>query len=91
MASLRRLKKDIDFLVQEVISDCCTFMYLYPDKKREEAIQIIEDAVELRNKLYAKSNNPQTNPKKAYYRAINQELFKGIDTLFQTISELTKP
>ena len=90
MASLRRLKKDIDFLMEEVISDCCTFMYLYPDKKREEAIDIIQNAVELRNKLYAEVNNPQDNPRKAYYKAVNQELVEGVDLLFQRISELTK-
>ena len=90
MASLRRLKKDIDFLIEEVISDGCTFMYLYPDKKREEVLQIIQDAVELRNKLYAEANNPQENPRKAYYKAINQELLEGVDALFQKISELTK-
>ena len=90
MASLRRLKKDIDFLVEEVISDCCTFMYVYPDKKREEAIQIIQDAVELRNKLYAEVNNPQENPRKVYYKTINRELLEGIDLLFQKISELTR-
>ena len=90
MASLRRLKKDIDFLVEEVISDCCTFMYIYPDKKNEEAIDIIEDAVALRNKLYGEANNPQDNPRKAYYKAVNKELLEGVDTLFQKISELTK-
>ena len=90
MANLRRIKKDIDFLVEEVISDCCTFMYLYPNKKREEAVQIIVDAVALRNKLFAEVNNPQENPKKAYYKAINQELLTGVDTLFQKISDLTK-
>ncbi|MCL2502417.1 MAG: hypothetical protein FWE30_02455 [Bacteroidales bacterium] len=90
MASLRRLKKDIDFLVEEVISDCCTFMYLYPDKKREEAIQIIQDAVELRNRLYAKVNHPQDNPKKLYYKAINRELLEGVDASFEKISGLTQ-
>jgi len=90
MASLRRLKKDIDFLVEEVISDCCTFMYVYPDKKRDEAIQIIQDAVELRNKLYAQANHPQENPRKAYYKAVNKELLEGVDALFQRISKLIK-
>jgi len=90
MASLRSLKKDIDFLVEEVISDSCTFMYLYPDKKNEEAIRIIQDAVALRNKLYAEVNNPQDNPRKAYYKAINKELLEGVDALFLQISELTK-
>ena len=90
MANLRRIKKDIDFLVKEVVSDCCTFMYIYPDKKSKEVVQIIVDAVALRNKLFAEVNNPQENPKKAYYKAINQELLTGVDTLFQKISDLTK-
>jgi hypothetical protein len=90
MASLRRLKKDIDFLIEEVISDCCTFMYLYPDKKRNEAIDIIQDSVELRNKLYGEANHPQENPRKEYFKAINKELLAGVDALFQRISDLTK-
>jgi hypothetical protein len=90
MASLRRVKKDIDFLVEEVISDCCTFLYVYPDKNKDAAVQIITDAVALRNNLYAKANHPQDNPKKAYYKAVNKELLEGIDGLFQRISGLAK-
>ena len=90
MASIRRLKKDIDFFVEEVISDCCSYMYVYPNKKREEAIQIIQDAIALRNKLYGKVNNPQDNPRKEYYKAVNKELLEGVDALFQQISGLTK-
>jgi hypothetical protein len=90
MASLRSIKKDIDFLIEEVISDCCAFMYVFPDKKNEDTVKIIVDAVELRNKLFAEVNNPQDNPKKAYYMAVNKELLEGVDALFQRISELTK-
>jgi len=90
MASLRRLKKDIDFLVEEVISDCCTFLYVYPEKNRDAAIQIITDSVALRNKLYAQANHPQENPKKEYYKAVNKELLEGVDGLFQRISGLAK-
>ena len=90
MASLRRIKKDIDYLIEEVVSDGTTFMYIYPEKKRDEAIEIIQDAIELRNKLFAQVNNPQDNPIKAYYKAIYKELLEGVDALFQRISELTK-
>ena len=90
MASLRRIKKDIDFLIEEVVSDGSTFMYLYPEKKRDEVIEIIQDAVSFRNRLFAQVNNPQDNPIKAYYKAIYKELLEGVDTLFQRISQLTK-
>ena len=90
MASIRRLKKDIDFFIEEVISDCCSFMYSSPDKKKEESIQVITDAIDLRNKLFSEVNHPQDNPRKEYYKLINKELLEGVDLLFQRISDLAK-
>ena len=90
MANLRIVKKDIDFLLTEVISDCGTFMYINPNKKSEEAIQIINDAIELRNELYSKANHPDKNNIKASYKSVSQDLLKGVDTLFIRISGLTK-
>lgn len=90
MANLRIVKKDIDFLLTEVISDCGTFMYINPEKKSEEAIQIINDAIELRNELYSKVNHPDKNNIKASYKSVSQDLLKGVDSLFIRISGLTK-
>lgn len=90
MANLRIVKKDIDFLLTEVISDCGTFMYINPTKKSEEAIQIINDAIELRNELYSKVNHPDKNNIKVSYKSVSQDLLKGVDTLFIRISGLTK-
>ena len=90
MASLRFIKKDVDFLVSEVISDCWMFMYLHPGKKYDEAVDVISEAVELRNKLYNKINHPDKNGVKKYYKSVNEELLKGVDALFLKISALTQ-
>ncbi len=90
MANLRVVKKDIDFLLTEVISDCWAFIYTNPDKKSEEAIEVISDAVELRNNLYTRVNHPDKGSVKASYKAINQDLLKGADGLFVRISKLAK-
>ena len=58
MPSVRKLKKNIDTLVFEVISDCFTFGTLHPDEKPEEVSGIITDAVSLRNDLIKRANNP---------------------------------
>jgi hypothetical protein len=89
MASIRNIKKDIDYLVNEVVSDCCTFMYLYPEKKQEEALTIINETLDLRNQLIVRINHPEGKPK-AHYRAIFQDLLKGVDESFKKISTLTK-
>jgi hypothetical protein len=94
MASVRELKKDIDYLIYEVISDCFVFSNLHPDNKSEELSAIISDAVELRNDLIARVNNPdgKDNPKivKAYYKLVSKDLLSGADKLFSRLSELTR-
>jgi hypothetical protein len=93
MASLRDLKKDIDYLMYEVISDCFVFQGLHPDDKAEELQAIINDAVNLRNDLIARVNNPdgKDNPKiiRAYYQAVKKDLTGGADKLFSRLSALS--
>lgn len=90
MASIKEIKKDVDYLVSEVISDCWVFIYMNQDKKTEEAVQVISDAIDLRNKLFDKINNPEKDNIKKHYKSINQELLTGVDALFNKVSQLAK-
>jgi hypothetical protein len=89
MASLRGLKKNIDSLVFEVISDCFVYSGVHPDNKSDEVTAIITDAVSFRNDLIARVNNPdgKDNPKivKAYYKSVEKDLISGVDKLFKRL------
>jgi hypothetical protein len=93
MASVRELKKDIDFLIFEVISDCFVFSNLHPENKTDELTGLISDAVEFRNDLIARVNNPdgKDNPKivKAYYKSVEKDLLQGVDKLFERLSTIS--
>lgn len=93
MASKRDLKKDIDFLIFEVISDCLGFSELHPENNPDELQSIITDAVNLRNDLIARVNNPdgKDNPKlvKAFYKTVQKDLLTGVDNLFDRLSALS--
>ena len=93
MASIRELKKDIDYLVFEVISDCFVYSNVHPDNKTDELTAVISDAVEFRNDLIARVNNPddKDNPKivKAYYKAVQKDLLSGVDKLFERLSSIS--
>jgi hypothetical protein len=94
MASVRGLKKNIDSLVFEVISDCFVYSGVHPDNKSDEVTAIITDAVSFRNDLIARVNNPdgKDNPKivKAYYKSVEKDLISGVDKLFKRLSSLPK-
>jgi hypothetical protein len=93
MASIRELKKDIDYLVFEVISDCFVYSNVHPDNKTDELTALISDAVEFRNDLIARVNNPdgKDNPKivKAYYKTVQKDLLSGVDKLFERLSSIS--
>ncbi|MBO5919030.1 MAG: hypothetical protein J6Q34_00870 [Bacteroidales bacterium] len=90
MANLRTFKKDVIFLVNEVISDCWVFMYLNRDKNVEEANKIVADAVELGDNLFEQINHYPKDDAKKHFKALNQKLLEGVDALFVRLSGLTK-
>ena len=92
MASVKKLKKDIDYLIFEVISDCFTFGSVHPDENEEEVTGILCDAVSLRNDLIQRVNNPgKSDDQKAvkvYFQSVTKDLFLGIDELCKRLSLL---
>ena len=94
MANIRNLKKDIDYLVEEVISDCYTFMYLHGEEKKDEAVKLIEEIVTNRNELIQRANNPAKDLDKKlikkHYKDIYNDLLSSVDNSFSKLSELTK-
>ncbi len=91
MASVRRLKKDIDYLVFEVISDCFTFGSVHPDEKEDEVTGILSEAVSLRNDLIHRVNaTAKVDPQavKTHFQSIKKDLFLGVDDLFKRLSAI---
>jgi hypothetical protein len=87
------LKKDIDYLMDEVVTDSYLSLYFHPERK-DEIIKIIEDAVALRNTLYEQANNPVEKRNRSlvrkHYSAVRRDMFAGIDKLFVSLSEASK-
>ena len=92
MPSIRKLKKNIDYVIFEVISDCFTFGTLHPDEKAEEVSEIIADAVSLRNDLIKRVNNPEKtdDPKllRSHFQLVEKDLFVGTDELCSRLSAI---
>ncbi len=94
MASKRNIKKDIDYLVSEVISDCYTYLYLHNEANKDKVVSIIEDVVNKRNDFFQRVNNPDKAMDKKqtrqHYKAIYSDLLSTVDNSFTQLSELTK-
>lgn len=86
MASIREIKNEVNYLTFEIISDCNTFMNLHADKK-EKAVELVEEAVALRNDLIQKINHP-TEFSNKYYKDLRDQLIDGADKIFEKLRKL---
>ncbi len=89
MASLRVIKKDVIYLVNEVISDCWLYMYFNEDKKIEEATKIYTDAIALGENLFEQINNYPKDDARKHFKEVNKKMLEGIDELYTRLSALS--
>lgn len=93
MANLRTLKKDIDYLVEEVLTDSYLTLHFHPEK-REQVVAVMRKAVDVRNDLFAAVNNPpEKNNRslvKKHYNHIRRDMFTKVDGLFGELSTIVK-
>lgn len=93
MASLKGIKKDIDYLVEEVISDCYVALYFNDDQKKyDKILVIITEAVEFRNGMFDQANNPpEKNNKslvKKHYAHLRRTMLEKVDDMFAKLSDI---
>ena len=89
--NLRVFKKDIDFLTEDFLSDALISMGFAKDEsKREKILDIINEAIDLRDETYFKINHPQKGNIKAYYRQTTEDFLKALDALCEKLGEAIK-
>jgi len=92
MANLRDLKKDIDFLCEQVVLDCFDYIYNTSGADTEGAYDIIGEALVLRNQLRKRSNHPDgkdnTGLVRKYYSELAKDLVEGCDKCYDRLGKL---
>ena len=93
MASLRDIKKEIDYVVNEVVYDCYLSLGFHADKQ-SEIIAVMQGAVDMRNDLIELVNNPaeKHNPSlvRKHYAYVRQQLVEKSEELWGQLSEICK-
>ncbi len=92
MANLRELKKDINYLASEVVTQGYMKLALVDGIKDEDLSPILVEAVEMRNEFVARANHPdgKDNKKlvKKFYNKLRSDLMAKSLELFNRIGEL---
>ena len=89
MASVKNLKKDINYVLSDIIEECYLWQMLQEDpKKADKAEKIIDEAILTFDELIEKVHNKEIENKKAHFKAISAELEKKATSLLSKIEKL---
>ena len=91
MASCKDVKKDINFLADQMLIECFSFMEYSPVNNQENVLDILHDVEQLRLNLLHKVNNPpEKGSLKEYYRGIINEMYETNLKLLEELNSLTE-
>ncbi len=95
MTTRRRLKKEIDYVVSDLILDCFTYSSLYQNPNDEEVQNIVQGTLVLRNELRDLANHPERKDKdesvKNFYDSLAKTLIGGVEEGYGKLGKLVNP
>ena len=74
MASVRDLKKDINYILGDIIEAVYIWELTNPDKDTKKSEKIIDEAIETFDELIEKVNAKDVENKKQHFKGIQNEL-----------------
>jgi len=88
MANVRNLKKDINYVLGDIIEAVYVWEYANADKDTKKSEAIIDEAIETFDELIAKVNDKKVVNKKSHYKAILNELETKGKALIEKVNAL---
>ncbi|HLV40445.1 hypothetical protein [Xanthomarina sp.] len=88
MASKKDLKKDINYVLGDIIEAVYVWEYANKGKDDKKGEAIIDEAIGVFDDLIAKVNDRKVEDKKAHFNAINKELEDKGRALIEKINKL---
>ncbi|MBL0012805.1 MAG: hypothetical protein IPP30_03355 [Flavobacterium sp.] len=88
MANVKNLKKDINFVLGDIIEAVYLFEMSTTGKPTAETNALIDEAIASFDNLIAKVNAKKVENKKAHFKQINQELEQAANQLIVKINAL---
>ena len=92
MASIRDLKKDVQFLTSEIFTECYVKQYVKEDADKKKLAEIMIEAIKFRNEFIARTNHysGKDNPKivKSYFQKLRHDMLGDYIKMSKEVEEL---
>ena len=90
MASRRNLKKDINYIIGDIFTECLLYKELVPGTDKEAADALIIDLLRIDNDFNARISHTEPGKAKEYYRTLVKDFQKQITEVIDKLTKLKK-
>ena len=88
MSSIRDLKKDINFVLGDIIDAVYIWEAINPKEDHDKSEAIIDDAISTFDELIAKVNDHKVDNRRAQLKAVSAELEERGKALIDRVNDL---
>ncbi len=88
MASVKNLKKDINYVLGDVIEECYSWELLNPEADTKKSTAIVDEAIEAFDTLIAKLNAKNVENKTSHFKSVKSDLESLTNGLLEKINKL---
>lgn len=88
MASVKNLKKDINYVLGDVIEECYTWELLNPEADTKKSAAIVDEAIVAFDSLIIKLNDKSVENKKSHFKSIQSDLITVAEGLLEKVNKL---
>lgn len=90
MASRRNLKKDINYVIGDIFTECLIYKELIPGTDAQAADELIVDLLRIDNDFTARISHTEPGKAKEYYRTLVKDFQKQISEVIDKLAKLKK-
>jgi hypothetical protein len=90
MASRRNLKKDINYIIGDIFTECLIYKELVPGTDQEAADALIVDLLRINNDFNARISHTEPGNAKEYYRTLVKDFQNQITEVIDKLTKLKK-
>ncbi len=89
MASKKNLKKNVNYIIGELFTECCVQYKYVPGTNKEEAKNLMTRILAIHNDFVSRISHPQPGNIKGFYKKFHSDFNKQVNELIEEIGKLS--
>lgn len=90
MASRRQLKKNVNYIIGELFSECVVNKKFIPNVDAAEADRLLVEILKVQEEFISRISHTEPGNEKKYYKHFSTEFNKEVDAIINSLSKLSK-